>query len=60
MTEQQHREAHEAFIKRLDALDRQYAPDAPESPEEAEWNEKRMEEINIYTHDRQNTIKRPR
>lgn len=45
MTEQQHREAHEAFIKRLDALDRQYAPDAPESPEEAECNEKRMREV---------------
>ncbi len=45
MTEQQHREAHEAFMKRLDALDRQYAPDPPESPEEAEWLEKRMKEI---------------
>lgn len=45
MTEQQHREAHEAFMKRLNALDRQYAPDAPESPEEAEWLEKRMKEI---------------
>jgi hypothetical protein len=45
MTEQKHRKAHEAFIKRLDALDRQYAPDPPESPEEAEWLEKRMKEI---------------
>lgn len=45
MTEQQHREAHEAFMKRLDALDRQYAPDAPESLEEVEWNEKRMREV---------------
>lgn len=45
MTEQQHREAHEAFMKRLDALDGQYAPDAPEGPEEAEWNEKRMREV---------------
>lgn len=60
MTEQQDREAHEAFMKRLYALDRQYAPDAPESPEEAQWNDKRMEEINIHIHDRQNTIKRPR
>lgn len=60
MTEQEHRKAHEAFIKRLDALDRHYAPDPPESPEEAEWNEKRMKEINIYIHDRQNTIKSPR
>lgn len=45
MTEQQHRGAHEAFMKRLNALDRQYASDAPESPEEAEWLEKRMKEI---------------
>lgn len=58
MTEQQHREAHEAFMKRLDALDRQYAPDAPESPEEAEWNEKRMEEINKHIHHEKTTNKR--
>lgn len=45
MTEQEHRKAHEAFIKRLDALDRHYAPDPPERLKEAAWNEKRMEEV---------------
>ena len=45
MTEKQHREAHEAFLRQLNALDRQYAPDAPESPEEAEWLKNRMKEI---------------
>lgn len=50
MTEQQYRESHEAFMKRLDALDRHYAPDAPdapESPEESAWLEERMKEITL-------------
>jgi hypothetical protein len=45
MTEQEYREAHEEFMKRLDALDRQCVFDAPESPEEAKWNEERMNEL---------------
>ena len=45
MTEQEYRELHEAYMRRLNALDRQYAPDRPESPEEAEWLEKRMKEV---------------
>ena len=46
MTEQQCRESHEEFMRRIDALDMQCAFDAPESPEEAKWNEERMNEIN--------------
>jgi hypothetical protein len=45
MTEQEYRELHEAYMRRLNALDRQYAPDRPESPEESEWLEKRMKEV---------------
>jgi hypothetical protein len=45
MTEQEYREAHEEFMSRLDALDRQCVFDAPESPEEAKWNEERMNEL---------------
>jgi len=45
MTGQECEEFHEAYIRRLNALDRQYAPDIPESPEEAEWFEKRMKEV---------------
>jgi hypothetical protein len=45
MTEREYRELHEAYMRRLNALDRQYAPDRPESPEEAEWLEKRMKEV---------------
>lgn len=49
MTEQEYRESHEAFMKRLDALDRHYAPDAPESPEEIAWFEERMKEIELFS-----------
>ena len=49
MTEQEYGESHEAFMKRLDALDRHYAPDAPESPEEIEWLEKRTKEITLFS-----------
>jgi hypothetical protein len=45
MTEDKHREQHEAFLRRVNALDRNYAQDTPESPEEKEWLEKRMMEI---------------
>ena len=46
MTEQQCRGSHEEFMRRIDALDRQCAIDAPESPEEAKWNEERMNDVN--------------
>ena len=58
MTEQEYRELHEAYMMRLNALDRQYAPDVSEGPEEAEWNEKRMEEINKHIHHEKTTTKR--
>ena len=45
MTNQEYRELHEAYIRRLNTLDRNYTPDTPESPEEAEWFAKRMKEI---------------
>jgi hypothetical protein len=45
MTEKQYRESHEEFIKRIDALDRQCPIDPPESPEEAKWNEKRINQV---------------
>jgi hypothetical protein len=45
MTEQEYREAHEEFMSRLDALDRQCVFDAPESPEETKWNKERMNEV---------------
>lgn len=45
MTEQQYRKSHEEFMRCLDALDRQCAIDAPESLEEAKWDEERMNEI---------------
>jgi hypothetical protein len=50
MTEQEYRKFHEAYMRRLNALDRQYAPDRPESPEEAEWFEKRMKEVLSIEH----------
>lgn len=49
MTEQQYRESHEEFMRCLDVLDRHYAPDAPESPEEIAWLDKRMKEIELFS-----------
>jgi len=45
MTEQEYRALHEAFLRRLNALDRDDIHDVPESPEEAQWLEKRMKEV---------------
>jgi hypothetical protein len=50
MTEQEYRKLHEAHIRRLSTLDRQYASDRPDSPEEAEWLEKRMKEVLSMEH----------
>lgn len=49
MTEQEYRENYNAFMKRLYVLDRHYAPDAPESPEEIAWLDKRMKEIELFS-----------
>lgn len=45
MTEQEYRERHEAFMKDLHNLDRQYAFDPEASKEELDWLESRMNEI---------------
>ncbi len=45
MTEQQYSADHNEFMKRINALDRQYAADAKESPEEEAWLENRMNEV---------------
>jgi len=36
------------YMEWLRSLDRQYAPDAPESIEEAKWLEDRMKEVISY------------
>lgn len=45
MIEDNYREQHQAFLRRVNALDRNYAQDIPESPKEKEWLERRMMEI---------------
>lgn len=35
----------EQYDQWLASLDRQYAPDEPETPEEAKWLEERMKEV---------------
>jgi len=56
MTEQQYRESHEEFMRCLDALDRQCDFDALESPEEAKWNEERMNEIGQHINTTQGSV----
>ncbi len=50
MTKQEYIEAHKAYVVWLNALDRQYVADSPESTEEAEWLESRMKEVLSMEH----------